>query len=754
MKKILALFTLTFILLNVSGFADKADFETAEKFAPENLRKMIGSRSVRPHWIKNSKNFWYKYKTSEDISYYIVNTEQIVKSPLFDKNKMISGLSPFLNEKIKDKTLELKNIRFIDKSHFTFEYYKKRFVWDINKSKIEFIGDIKKKNNENLFYKTSPDKKWIIYAKNHNLFLNKAGDRFDKETQLTSDGEKWFSYATEDGNDPDGKRVKTVAKWFKDSKKIYIMRTDKRKVSDLWLVHSLNKPRPSLELYKYAMAGDKNIPQYEISVIDLKKLKQIKLKINKWEDQRIGNEGTDRIYTTDNSSFLFFIRSTRDYKEIEVCRSDTSTGKTEILIHEKSLPYWNSYYQQFYPVNETGELIWQSERDGREHFYFYDRDGKLVNRITKGDYTTGRIMKVDEKNRILYFEAYGKEKGTDPYYKFYYRVNFNGTDLKLLTPENATHSFAMSDSFDCFVDTFSTVRKVPVSVLRSSSGKLLLNLEKTDVSKLLKSGWQPPETFKVKAADGVTDLYGVMWKPFNMKKGRKYPIISYVYPGPQGEPVPKTFFLVRDKRVSNIPLSQLGFIVITVGQRGGSPLRSKQYHNFGYKNARDYPLSDNKYSIEQLAEKYDFIDINRVGIYGRSGGGFMSAAAILVYPDFYKVAISSCGNHDNNIYDYEWGELHYKNSFEKKIKTNQELAGNLKGHLLLIHGETDNNVHPANTFRMVDALIKAGKRFDMMIFPGKSHVYDEYTPYIERMMWYYFSEHLIGDRRNNIDIFK
>ncbi len=258
----------------------------------------------------------------------------------------------------------------------------------------------------------------------------------------------------------------------------------------------------------------------------------------------------------------------------------------------------------------------------------------------------------------------------------------------------------------------------------------------------------------VKAADNKTDLWGVMWKPFNFNPEKKYPIISYVYPGPQGEPVPKTFFLVRNERVSNIPLAQLGFIVITAGQRGGSPLRTKKYHNYGYENARDYPLDDNKYAIEQLAKKYQFMDLNRVGIYGRSGGGFMSAAAMLVYPDFYKAAVSSAGNHDNNIYDYEWGELHYKNSFKKKIRTNWEIAKNLKGHLLLIHGEVDNNVHPANTLRLVNALIKVGKRFDFMIFPGKRHAYGEYTRYIERMMWYYFSEHLLGDYRTNTDIYK
>jgi dipeptidyl aminopeptidase/acylaminoacyl peptidase len=328
----------------------------------------------------------------------------------------------------------------------------------------------------------------------------------------------------------------------------------------------------------------------------------------------------------------------------------------------------------------------------------------------------------------------------------------------------------MAESKKYFVDTFSRVDKVPVSVLRDNLGNVIMKLETMDTSRLLQAGWKPPETFIVKAADNVTDLYGVMWKPFDFDPQEKYPVIVYCYPGPQAEPVPKTFFLLRNERVHNVPLAQLGFIVISVGQRGGSPVRSKWYHVFGYGNARDYPLADNKYAVEQLATRYSFIDVSRVGIYGRSGGGFMSAAALLMYPDFYTAAFSSCGNHDNLIYNHSWGELHYgvkevekvlktkegekkETVFEPNITTNPQVAKNLKGKLMLIHGEVDNNVHPANTLRLADALIKAGKRFDMMIFPGKRHTYGDYTSYIERMMWYFFAEHLKGDYRTNTDIF-
>jgi len=283
------------------------------------------------------------------------------------------------------------------------------------------------------------------------------------------------------------------------------------------------------------------------------------------------------------------------------------------------------------------------------------------------------------------------------------------------------------------------------------------------------AGWKAPESFKVKAADDATDLYGVMWKPFDFDSTKSYPIISYVYPGPQTEPFP-IGFTIRGSRARPATLAQLGFVVVAMGQRGGSPLRSKYYHNYGYGDMRDYPLADNKYGIEQLASRHSFIDVDRVGIFGHSGGGFMSTAALLTYPDFYDVAVSSAGNHDNNMYNIWWSEVHngvekvtkkvetdsantdsVKTEWKAQVEPNTELADNLKGHLLLVHGTIDDNVHPGNTIRMADALIKAGKRFDLMMLPGQRHGFGEYSPYFERMMWYYFAEHLLGDYRTNVN---
>ena len=300
---------------------------------------------------------------------------------------------------------------------------------------------------------------------------------------------------------------------------------------------------------------------------------------------------------------------------------------------------------------------------------------------------------------------------------------------------------------------------MPATALYDNQGNRLMTLEESDFSQLKLNGYQFPEPFTVKAADGVTDLYGVIFKPFDFDSTKVYPVINYVYPGPQTE---GTFFRYIPLNPRTDRLAQAGFIVVCVGHRGGHPSRSKWYHNYGYGNLRDYPLADHKAAIEQLCARYPYMDINRVGIHGHSGGGFMSTAAMLLYPDFFKVAVSCAGNHDNNIYNRWWGEKHHgvkeitdeagNISFESQIPTNQELAKNLKGHLLLIHGDVDNNVHPANTIVVVDELIKAGKRFDMLFIPGQRHHFEEYNEYFYWRMVDYFSEYLKGQREQSIDI--
>jgi dipeptidyl-peptidase-4 len=337
-------------------------------------------------------------------------------------------------------------------------------------------------------------------------------------------------------------------------------------------------------------------------------------------------------------------------------------------------------------------------------------------------------------------------------------VNIDGTGLRLLTPGDFDHRASVSPSSRFVVDNYSRVNTVPAATLRDANGAEMLKLEEADLSKLAASGWQMPQPFTVKAADGITDLFGVMYLPFDFDPAKRYPIIAYVYPGPQTESVAKQF----TTGTTEAALAQFGFVVITVGNRGGHPSRSKWYHNFGYGNLRDYGLADKKVAIEQLADRHSFVDIDRVGIYGHSGGGFMSTAAMLVYPDFFKVAVSSAGNHSNDIYNRWWSETHHgvkevvgdsgRVTFEYSIATNQQLARNLKGRLLLTTGDVDNNVHPANTYRMAEALIRANKRFDLFVFPGQRHGFGNMSDYWYWLRAEYFVKHLLGDDRWNADL--
>jgi dipeptidyl aminopeptidase/acylaminoacyl peptidase len=416
-------------------------------------------------------------------------------------------------------------------------------------------------------------------------------------------------------------------------------------------------------------------------------------------------------------------------------------------------------------INNGSELAFWSERDGWGHYYLYGSDGALKNRITGGEFVAEDVSYVDEKARVMYLTASGREDGEDPYFIHFYRARLDGGGVQLMDPGDASHAVNMSDSGRYFVDTFSRVNTAPQSILVDNSGASMMPLESVDIGPLMAAGYKFPEPFKVKADDGITDLYGVMYKPFDFDPGKRYPIIEYVYPGPQQESVTKTFSVKSATAANNqMFMANFGFIMIEIGNRGGNPHRSKWYHTFGYGNLRDYGLADKKAVIEQLAARYPWIDIDRVGIWGHSGGGFMTAAALLIYPDFFKVGWSESGNHENNIYNNTWSEKHHgvkevsdkdgKVTFEYSIDKNSEIAKNLKGHLMLITGDIDNNVHPSNTYRLADALIKANKRFDMMVLPGQRHGYTTFGEYVTWLRADYFARHLLGDYDQSIDIWE
>lgn len=756
-------------------FAQQVNFELAQRFTRQSMAQLIGSNGIFPRWMENTNNFWYTYKALDGQHWYYVNTEEAVKKEIFDRQWMASKLSMIFNKPFNYQNLELRAFRYDEnKGLFTFNIEGTSFTYDMNSRELIKKGPVERK--QRTFWKSySPDSTWIVFARDHNLFLMKTDDPNGTEYQLTTEGERWYSFQANAGVTDSDRRMRARVGWFEDSNKFYVRRRDVRKVNELWLVHNLSDPRPTLETYKYALPGEEHIGKTEFWVFKADTISGtdgVKLETDKEE---WAGEGFRGIYTGSGSDYLWIIRRNRARNNYEVLKANTTTGEVEVLWNEVSKPYMNPRFISLSVINGGEQYIWWSERTGWGQLYRYDSEGNLINRITEGYYQTGNIVKIDTAAQTIYFQGYGREEGVNPYYAMLYKIKFDGSNVQRLTPEDATHQTFMAEESSYFVDNYSRVDLPTKTVLRNGDGEVLLELEEIDLSRLKEIGWKAPSTFTVKAADGVTDLYGVMWKPFDFDSTKTYPIIVWCYPGPQTVPFPSNFQLssANADHVSNTALAQLGFIVVAVGNRGASPLRSRFVHTYGYGNLRDYPLADNKYALEQLAARNSFIDISRVGIYGHSGGGFMSTAAILTYPGFYDVAVSASGNHDNNVYNLSWSESHngvkkiiktvdadtsmagMQDStvvtFEAPVESNAELAENLEGHLLLVTGGVDNNVHPANTIRVVNALMKAGKHFDFMIMPGQRHHFGEYKPYYTRMVWRYFAKYLLGYHPDDVD---
>lgn len=781
------------------------EYLQAEKFTKEKLNTMLFSTKVDPHWFPTGNDFWFEYKTSEGTSWYVVDPDARRKTPLFDRDELAAQLTEIVHDPFEARHLPIQNLKVkADGRTFTFEVTssqdkkpekdeKKKadtpekevfyFSYDYPTRKLTRLTEEAKEPKQLDWASVSPDGQTVVYAKDCNLYRMSIADyrkaqKDEKdstivEIQLTTDGSEHFGYGIpysilNTDTLCNGKRRSVWGYWSPDSKHFATIVTDERKVKDLWVINSTASPRPTLETYRYQMPGEMDAPEDHLFLFDMTTNTRKEIRTAAWKNQTLSIEYrpfnqkdrdaelTPVVWQGDNNRF-FLTRSSRDLHRIDVCTYTIGQDSIVPIVKERM-----NTYQETRPIqvfNGGKEFIQWSERDGWAHLYLYDDQGKLKNRITQGPWHVERVVKVDPATRTIYFTANGREANENPYYEHLYRVNADGSGLKLLTKGNYFHEIAMDDEARFVVDNYSRVNTVPNAVLTDRNGNKVMDLQESDFSQLFAAGYKFPELFTVKAADGVTDLYGVMYKPYNFDSTKVYPIIDYVYPGPQVEAVyyPFTRMSVRTDR-----LAQAGFIVISVGQRGGHPSRSKWYHNYGYGNMRDYPLADHKAAVEQLAARYKYIDIDRVGIHGHSGGGFMSTAAILQYPDFYKAAVSCAGNHDNRIYNRWWSETHHgvkeeiteqgDTTFVYKIATNPEIAKQLKGHLMLVHGDIDNNVHPANTIRVVDALIRAGKRFDMLILPGQRHGFGDMDEYFYWRMVDFFSRWLNGKAEDSVDI--
>ena len=814
MKRLLFL-CIAALLFCVAAPAQEPNYELADRFSAKKIGNMVYSTSIRPNWFKNSDKFWYEWKTSAGTEYYIVDPVAKTQTKAFDMERLAMEISAIVKDPFDAQHLPLRKLELKDDSKFTFEVQstemvekkdkKKKAEADTTKPKPKGKPQKEKKvyrfeyilatgklvdvteNEEEKDYPMwaciSPDGKKAVYSKGYDLYWMDIDDvkklmEDDKDStvvdhRLTTDGTKDFYWG---GSNYRGTEVKDTTRrmpnyvmWSPDSKHFAVEKYDMSKVKELWVINSVAQPRPTLQTYKYQMPGEPG-PVNHLFIFDMADGSFREINDAAYKDQdtdilRRISKNADRyddwrksIWMGDNDGF-YMVRRSRDLKRYDLLRVNVAEDTTRTIVHETLNTYVEVRDPRF--IGGGKEFIWWSERNGWAQLYLYGADGTLKRQITNGAYHVEDVLAVDEATRTIYFLAMGVNKDENPYNGHVYRIGFDGTGLKQLdAADYNSYSNSFSDDAKYFVSNYSRVDATPEVALFDGTGRKVMHLQEADFSQLLAAGYQFPTPFKVKAADGVTDLYGYMYKPFDFDSTRVYPIIDYVYPGPQVE---GNFEYWSKNFTRTDRLAQIGFIVITVGQRGGHPNRSKWYHNFGYGNLRDYPLEDHKYAIQQLASRHKFIDINRVGIHGHSGGGFMSTAAILKYPDFFKAAVSCAGNHDNSIYNRWWSEQHHgvleeitasgDTTFKFSIDKNQDIAGNLKGHLLLVTGDIDDNVNPSNTIRVVNALIRANKRFEMLVLPGQRHGFGDMNEYFFWRMADWYSEWLLGtSHRDQVDI--
>ncbi len=739
---VLALLLLALVPHSAKAQGTRDDYQRATQFLPGHLRHRIYIAEVAPHWIDKTNRFWYRKTGPKGTEFILVDPAQNTVKPAFDHSRLASALSESAKREFKSTELPFDTFDFSEdfKSiHFQVDGTDWRCDLDAYKCKSEHGVE------PGQFESMSPDKNWIAFLKDYNLYLRYVP--LGTVVQLTNDGERGWSYATPiPGLRPmvaqgsDDIRQRPAVFWSPDSSKLVTYRMDTRnagRFTNLQFVPP-DQLRPKAFSVVYSLPGEV-LPTAAPIIFDVQTGKRTDVKANPIEMQFQGGPGFE--WFPDSKNFQYRIDA-RGMKSIELCVVDGETGEQKIVMSEKSDRYVDPGETFSHIIKDNGEVLWTSERDGWNHLYLYDgKTGALKAQLTQGPWAVRQLLDVDEKARRVYFTAAGREKNEDPYQAHLYSVDLDGKNLTPLTPENANHSITISPDHLYFVDNASRPDLPGNSTLRSTkAGTQVRVLEQTDASELLNSGWKLPEPFKGKSTDGNYDLYSLIWKPSNFDPSKKYPIIESVYTGPQGFFVPKTF----SAALRGLPsVAELGFIVVMVDGRGTTG-RSRAFHEFSYHNLGG-AFEDHVNMIKQMAAKFPYMDIDRVGIFGTSAGGYGAAHATLVFPDFYKVCVSISGDHDARLDKAWWNELYqgYPVGKDYEEQSNVTLAGNLKGHLLLVHGDIDDNVHVVETMRFADALMKANKDFDMLIVPNMYHG-EGGNLYLVRRRWDYFVKYLLG----------
>jgi dipeptidyl aminopeptidase/acylaminoacyl peptidase len=727
------------------------DYARAERFLGYNTQQLVDGSVGQPHWLATDR-FWYRVLTARGSEYVLVDPARKTRTAAFDQAKLAAALSSASGKPYEAGRLPFRNLAYsADEKTLTLTAAGKPWKYDVASGQLtpDSAPETPYVNADNEI--ESPDGKLAAFIKDDNLWVRDT--RTNQLTQLTTDGTRDYGYATD--NAGWSHSDKPVLRWSPDSRKIATFRQDQRNVGSMYLV-TTNIGHPRLESWKYPLPGDKDIALIERVIIEVNTPKAVRFQMapdphRGTLSDDISSSGTfDDVDWSPDARELAFVSTSRDHKEEKFRIADAATGTVRDVFTETVATQYESgqgtINWRYLP--QSKEIIWYSERDNWGHLYLYDATtGKVKRQITKGNWVVTQLLGVDEQQRELYFLADGREPG-NPYFSHLYRIGLDGKNLKLLTPEPGNHQVTLSPSGRYFLDTYSQPDKPGQTVLRAADGKLLSTLEKTDISRLTATGWKAPTPITVKAADGQTDLYGLMFTPTTLDAGKKYPVIDYIYPGPQGGGVGNWAF--ASARNDHQALAELGFVVVVI-EGSCNPLRSKSYHDACYGNMAENTLSDQVSGIKQLAQKYPYLDVSRVGIWGHSGGGYATAAALFRYPEFFKVGISESGNHENRNYEDDWAERYIgllkpnpDGTTNYDNQANAPFAKNLQGKLMLAHGLMDDNVPPYNTWLVVDALTKANKSYDLVVFPQARHGFGAYGPYMMRRRWDYFVQHLAG----------
>jgi dipeptidyl-peptidase 4 len=731
------------------------DYARAERLLGQHTSPLVSGVPGPVNWLEDGR-FWYRRTTAAGAEFVMVDPARRTRGTVFDASRLATALGTVTGEAIDAARLPFTTFDLSrDGRAVTVVAAGRRWRCDVTTYTCvaaEEGAAPGASQGAPPASVTSPDGRYAAYIRDFNLWVRDLGTSTDR--QLTTDGVEDFGYAT--NNAGWTRSPVPLLAWSPDSRRIKTFQQDARGIGSMYLV-TTNVGTPQLQQWRYPLPQDTVPFRIHRVIIDVESARVVRLQTPPdpqrstiYDHIAIGNRLLDVEWYPDGSH-VAFVSSTRDSREVSFRVANATTGEVRTVFTETSPTQFQSGWvaigrENWRVLPAANEVLWWSQRDNWGHLYLYDlRTGAVKRQVTTGAWNVAEVMHVD--NRTVYFTGVGREAGRNPYFQHLYRVNLDGRGLTLLTPEDANHAITLSPDRRHFIDRYSTTTMPPITLLRRMDGREVMALERADITRLQATGWRAPTPVTVKARDGVTDLYGIMYTPTQLDSARRYPIVNYIYPGPWGSSVSTWHFAAA--HADHQALAELGFIVVAINGMG-TELRSKEFGDFYYGNMGDNTIPDQVAGMRQLAERYPFIDIDRAGIWGHSGGGFATASAMFRHPDFFKVGVAQAGNHDNRSYVDSWSErfqgllTRTNGSDSYEAQANQLVAGNLTGRLLLAHGAMDDNVAPYNTYLVVDALIKANRDFDLIVFPHARHGFGADNNYMMRRRWDYFVKHLMG----------